>query len=250
MYNPYSLEEKTILITGASSGIGRGIAIECSKMGASVILVGRNVEQLEVTFHALHGSNHKKFITDISNEEDIQKLAENSPVIDGFVNSAGIPQLIPVSHINRDNLSQIMNVNTIGPILLTSSLLKKKKIARNASIVYIASIAGVHIAELGGSSYAATKGAISGFIKGAALDLAPKQIRVNSICPGLVKTNILNMAENMFSEQEIQENISKYPLKKFGTVEDIALGTVYLLSDASKWVTGINLTIDGGYTIF
>lgn len=249
MYNPYSLEGKTILITGASSGIGRGIAIECSKMGASVILVGRNAEQLEVTSHALHGSNHRILITDISDEHSIQKLAEDCPVIDGFINSAGIPQLIPVPHINKDNLSQIIDVNTIGPIVLISSLLKKKKVARGASVVFIASIAGIHIAELGGSSYAATKGAISGFVKGAALDLASKQIRVNSICPGLVQTNILNMAESMFSEKEIQANINKYPLKQFGTVEDIAWGAIYLLSGASKWITGINLTIDGGYTI-
>lgn len=249
MFNPYSLQGKTILVTGASSGIGKGIALECAKMGALVVITARNKSRLEETYKELEGKGHLMIISDLSDNKDIESLVDECPQLDGYVNSAGMPQLIPISHINNDNLSEIMAVNTLGPILLTSLLLKKKKLCKGASIVFIASIAGVFIAELGGASYATSKGAISGFVKGAAVDLGSKRIRVNSICPGLVKTNILEMAKEMFSEKDIQENIRKYPMKKFGSVEDVAYGAIYLLSDASQWVTGVNLAIDGGYTV-
>ena len=250
MYNPFSLEGKTVLVTGASSGIGRGIAVECSKMGAKVVINGRNKERLQKTFDQLEGEGHIQFVADLSKQEDIERLANEVPELNGFVNSAGIPKICPVKRIDRQTLEEIMNVNAFGPILLTSQLLRKKKLQKKSSIVLIASISGVCMANTGEGPYAATKAALAGYTKTAAFELAGQGTRVNTICPGLVPTEILTLSNEMFSEDQLKETMyGRYPLKRVGTPEDIANGAIYLLSDASSWVTGINLVIDGGYTV-
>lgn len=250
MYNPFSLEGKTVLVTGASSGIGRGIAIECSKMGAKVVINGRNKERLQKTFDQLEGEGHIQIVADLSIQEDIERLANEVPELNGFVNSAGIPKICPVKRIDRQTLEEIMNVNAFGPILLTSQLLRKKKLQKKSSIVLIASISGVCMANTGEGPYAATKAALAGYTKTAAFELAAQGTRVNTICPGLVPTEILTLSNEMFSEDQLKETMyGRYPLKRVGTPEDIANGAIYLLSDASSWVTGINLVIDGGYTV-
>lgn len=250
MYNPFSLEGKTVLVTGASSGIGRGIAVECSKMGAKVVINGRNKERLQKTFDQLEGEGHIQIVADLSVQEDIERLANEVPELNGFVNSAGIPKICPVKRIDRQTLEEIMNVNAFGPILLTSHLLRKKKLQKKSSIVLIASISGVCMANTGEGPYAATKAALAGYTKTAAFELAAQGTRVNTICPGLVPTEILTLSNEMFSEDQLKETMyGRYPLKRVGTPEDIANGAIYLLSDASSWVTGINLVIDGGYTV-
>ena len=250
MYNPFSLEGKTVLVTGASSGIGRGIAVECSKMGARVVINGRNKERLQKTFEQLEGEGHIQIVADLSKQEDIERLASEVPELNGFVNSAGIPKICPVKRIDRQTLEEIMNVNAFGPILLTSQLLRKKKLQKKSSIVLIASISGVCMANTGEGPYAATKAALAGYTKTAAFELASQGTRVNTICPGLVPTEILTLSNEMFSEDQLKETMyGRYPLKRVGTPEDIANGAIYLLSDASSWVTGINLVIDGGYTV-
>jgi NAD(P)-dependent dehydrogenase (short-subunit alcohol dehydrogenase family) len=250
MYNPFSLEGKTVLVTGASSGIGRGIAVECSKMGAKVVINGRNKERLQKTFDQLEGEGHIQIVADLSKQEDIERLANEVPELNGFVNSAGIPKICPVKRIDRQTLEEIMNVNAFGPILLTSQLLRKKKLQKKSSIVLIASISGVCMANTGEGPYAATKAALAGYTKTAAFELAAQGTRVNTICPGLVPTEILTLSNEMFSEDQLKETMyGRYPLKRVGTPEDIANGAIYLLSDASSWVTGINLVIDGGYTV-
>jgi len=250
MYNPFSLEGKTVLVTGASSGIGRGIAVECSKMGAKVVINGRNKERLQKTFDQLEGEGHIQIVADLSIQEDIERLANVVPELNGFVNSAGIPKICPVKRIDRQTLEEIMNVNAFGPILLTSQLLRKKKLQKKSSIVLIASISGVCMANTGEGPYAATKAALAGYTKTAAFELAAQGTRVNTICPGLVPTEILTLSNEMFSEDQLKETMyGRYPLKRVGTPEDIANGAIYLLSDASSWVTGINLVIDGGYTV-
>lgn len=250
MYNPFSLEGKTVLVTGASSGIGRGIAVECSKMGAKVVINGRNKERLQKTFDQLEGEGHIQIAADLSKQEDIERLANEVPELNGFVNSAGIPKICPVKRIDRQTLEEIMNVNAFGPILLTSQLLRKKKLQKKSSIVLIASISGVCMANTGEGPYAATKAALAGYTKTAAFELAAQGTRVNTICPGLVPTEILTLSNEMFSEDQLKETMyGRYPLKRVGTPEDIANGAIYLLSDASSWVTGINLVIDGGYTV-
>jgi len=250
MFNPFSLAGKTVLITGASSGIGRGIAISCSKMGAKVVINGRNKERLQETFSLLEGKGHKQIIADLANQSEIDRLVSESPPLNGFVNSAGIPKISSVKFINRGTMEEIMNVNAIAPILLLSSLLKNKKLLKVSSIVFIASMSGVCIGNIGESPYSATKGALSGFIKSAAIELAARDTRINSICPGLVPTRILELSNTLFSEEQLRKTMyDRYPLKRVGTPEDIANGVIYLLSDASSWVTGINLVIDGGYTV-
>jgi NAD(P)-dependent dehydrogenase (short-subunit alcohol dehydrogenase family) len=249
MNNPFSLKDKTILITGASSGIGRGIAIECSKMGAKLVLTGRNIYRLNETFLMLEGDNHIQIAADLSISEELDLLIEQSPQLDGLVNNAGIAKLMTVPFYNKESFEEIINVNTTAPIMLTSKLLNKKKINKESSIVFISSISGVFISTIGESSYSASKGAINGFVKGAAVDLASKRIRVNSVNPGLIQTDILKLAEELFSDDQINTKLKQYPLKRIGQAKDVAYGVIYLLSDASSWVTGINLVIDGGFIL-
>lgn len=250
MYNPFSLEGKMILITGASSGIGRGIAVECSKMGAKIVITGRNIERLQETFNLLEGNGHVIISADLSKQGEIEKLVSTTPELNGCVHSAGIPKLCTVKFIDRDTIEDILNVNTVSPILLTSLLVKKKKLIKRSSIVFISSISGVFVANTGESTYSTSKGAISGFVKGAAFELAAQGTRVNSINPGLVPTNILKLSNTVFSPEQLEETMYKrYPLKRVGTPEDVAYAAIYLLSEASSWVTGVNLVVDGGYTL-
>lgn len=248
-YNPFSLAGKTILVTGASSGIGRGIAIECSKMGANVIITGRNIGRLNETFLLLEGNENKQIVADLSDKDQLEFLINSCPSLDGCVNNAGIPKLNTVKFIQRESLNEILNINTIAPILLTSILVKRKILKKTSSIVFVSSISGVYISTLGESLYSSTKGAINGFVKGAAIDLASQKIRVNSVNPGLIETNILDLAGEMFSKEQIQDKLNQYPLKRIGQPEDVAFAVIYLLSDAASWVTGTNIVIDGGFTL-
>ena len=250
MMNAFSLEGKTILVTGSSSGIGRGIAVECSKMGARIILNGRDENRLNETLGMLEGKGHQILVADISKQEEIDRLVEEVPALDGCVLNAGIPQVCPVKHFKRNDIEEIFNVNTIAPMMITSGLLKKKKISRGSSIVLIEAIAGVLVGSKGDVSYNASKAALNGFLKGSALELSGQGIRVNAINPGLVPTNILILNNEKLGENQLMDKmIERYPLKRFGKPEDIAYGAIYLLSDASSWVTGTNLVIDGGYIL-
>ena len=245
MYNPFSLENKTILVTGASSGIGRVIAVECSKMGASVILTARNEARLQETLSQMHGNNHSIVVADLSHQEDLSNLVEKSPVLDGLVHCAGLLKTVPFQFVNADALNEVMSVNFTAPTLLSAQLVKKKKLAKNASIVFISSVSGVMVGVVGNAVYSASKAAINGMMKNMALDLAPKGIRVNSVNPGLVETTKLDA----ISSEQLEEERKRYPLKRYGQPEEIAYSVIYLLSDASRWVTGSSLIIDGGYTL-
>lgn len=248
--NPFSLEGKTILVTGASSGIGRGIAIACAQMGGTVILNGRNEERLQETLSMMEGSGHQILVGDLAQQEDLQRMADTLPELQGWVNSAGIPKVCPIKHFDRKDVEKIFNVNITSTMLLLSMLVKKKKLKRGASVVFISAVTGAFVGSKGDTSYCATKGAVNGFMKGAALELAPQGIRINSINPGLVPTNILNLANDIAGEEHHTEMmLERYPLKRLGTPEDIGNGAVYLLSDASSWITGTNLVIDGGYLL-
>ena len=247
MYNPFSLENKTVLITGASAGIGRSTAIECSKLGAKVIITGRNKERLNETYLQLEGEGHLQIIADLNKHEDIEELVEKLPIINGCVQNAGIVKTVPTPFISMDNLNEVLQINTVAPILLTQSLIKRKKIEKNGSVVFTSSISGNTIAVLGNVLYSTSKGAINGFVKNAALDLASKKIRVNAVTPGMIQTEILSAG--IISQEQLQEDAKKYPLKRYGKPEDVAYAIIYLLSDASEWVTGTNLLIDGGFTL-
>lgn len=250
MINPFSLEGKTILVTGASSGIGQGIAIQCSKMGARLVLNGRNEERLKETLSQMEGEGHQIIIADLGKQDGIDKVVKESPELDGYVHSAGIPALRAVKNIDRTLMQEMYNINAIAPITLTSLLVKKKILKKRSSIVLIASTSGIFVGNVGEAPYSSTKGALYGFVKSAAIELAARGTRLNTLCPGLTPTRILEVSDSMFSkEQMIEKQLPKYPLKRFGTPEDIANGAIYLLSDASSWVTGINLNVDGGLTL-
>jgi len=247
MYNPFSLKDKTILVTGASSGIGRAVAIECSKLGAVLVITGRNKERLNETFLQLDGNqNNIQILADLTNYTDLENIVESSPCLDGLVNNAGKTKVIFVKAIKKQFLEDIFNTNTIAPILLTQLLVKKGKMKNSSSIVFTSSLSGVFCVHYGESMYAATKGAISGFAKGAALDLSRQNIRVNCVNPGVIITEIFN---GVLSEAELEEKKKFFPLKRFGKPTDVAYAIIYFLSDASSWVTGANLKIDGGYTL-
>lgn len=174
-------------------------------------------------------------------------LAELTEPLDGIIQCAGCTISKPFSFISEDNLSNIMRVNFEAPVMLTQLLLKKKKIAKGASIVFVSSISGVYVSYIANSIYSASKGAVNGIAKALALELAGKDIRVNTITPGMIETSILS--EGVISVEQLTEDAKRYPLKRYGKPEEVAYAAVYLLSDASKWVTGSNLLIDGGYTL-
>ena len=246
-YNPFSLEGKTILVTGASSGIGKAAAIECSKMGATVIVTARNEARLSQTFSELEGDGHQMFLCDLASESDIDKMVAELPEIQGLINNAGYTKILPVQFINAEDLKGILDVNTIAPMLLLQKLLKKKKLRKGASVVFTSSMAGLGSSTVGNSMYTASKGAISAFIRCVALELAPKNIRVNAVCPAMVDTGILD--SGTVSKEQLEEDIKNYPLGRYGRPNDIAWAMIYLLSDASGWITGDNLVIDGGVTL-
>lgn len=246
-YNPFSIEGKTILVTGASSGIGKQTAIECAKMGANVIITARNEERLKATMLSLsteNGQKHQMVIADLSGQDGVNFLVEQLPVLDGVSLNAGIVKTLPIKFINSEDLGQVLNTNMIGPVLLTQRLLKKKKIGRGSSVVFTSSIGGVMISTVGNTMYGISKGGLNAFMKGFALEMASKGIRSNSVNPGFVDTNILSAG--VITEEDLKKNMSHYPLGRFGKPEDIAHAIIYLLSDASSWVTGHTLVVDGG----
>lgn len=247
MYNPFSLEGKTVLVTGASSGIGKSTAIECAKMGANVVITGRNEERLQETFNMLEGENNQMIVADLSNEDSLAKLVELCPSLDGLVNNAGSTIITPTQFITRDKLMRVLEINTVAPILLTQMLLKKKKLGKDSSIVITDSISGVKIASHGNVLYSTSKSAINGFVKNAALDLAGKNIRVNAVCPGMIDTHILD--NSYVTAEDLAEDMKKYPLKRYGKPEEVAYAIIYLLSDASGFTTGTSLVLDGGFTL-
>ena len=249
MYNPYSLEGKTILVTGASSGIGRATAIECAKMGARIVLTGRNEVRLEETllecsvFSIQEAEGHLVIPADLSTQEGIDALAEACPQIDGLVNNAGITNTKPISFIKSDDLEKLFGTNAFAPILLTKALLKKKKIKNGASIVFVSSAASIN-PDVANSVYSATKAAIASFSRSCAKELATKAIRSNSIHPGMVQTELV---ENLtFDAEDLARDMARYPLKRYGKPEEVAWAIIDLLSDASAWVTGTQMVIDGG----
>ena len=247
LYNPFSLENKIILVTGASSGIGQATAVECSKMGASVIITARNEERLAKTFASLDRScsqDHQMVLADLAVEEEINNLVEFLPHLDGVSMNAGIVKTLPVKFINKDDLSEVLQVNMIGPVLLAQRLCKKKKLSRGGSVVFTSSIGGVMISTVGNTMYGISKGGLNAFMKGMALEMASQGIRSNSVNPGFVATNILS--SGTISEEQLKKNVEAYPLGRFGQPEDIAHAIIYLLSDASSWVTGHTLVVDGG----
>ena len=245
-YNPFSLSGKTILVTGASSGIGRAIAVECSRMGATVILTARNAERLEKTLSMLEGTGHAVVAADLTEENDRKHLIESLPVLDGVVQNAGVFNTVLTKNIQQTDLDYVLPPNLYAPIPLQKELVKHKLLAKGSSVVFMSSIASLR-PFIGNAVYTISKAGITGYAKVLALELAPKNIRVNCICPGIVRTDLTE--NSVFSTEEYKAEEMKYPLKRYGKPEEIAYMAVYLLSDASAWVTGTTMEVSGGINL-
>lgn len=247
-YNPFSLEGKTILVTGASSGIGAKTAIDCSKIGASVVITARNEERLKQTFDSLEGAGHKMIVADLNNEADVENLLSNLPKLNGAVLCAGVGFTLPFLFCTRSKIDDVFNINFFAPIELMRLLVKKKKMDTDSSVVFVSSIGGVNVFNVGNSVYGASKGAINTMVKQIALEIAPKKIRVNSVNPGMINTKLIREGMTL-TEEQLKADEDRYPLKRYGETTDVSNGIIYLLSDASCWVTGHALVIDGGVSL-
>lgn len=245
--NPFSLDGKTILVTGASSGIGQETAIQCSKLGAKVIITARNEERLQETLSMLEGEGHSIVLAELTNQVAVEMLVEQIEEIQGLVLCAGMGMTSPFPFSTKDKFQNVFDVNFFAPIELLRLLVKKKKLQKDSSVVFVSSIGGIASFQYGNCIYGASKAALNSTMKFCARELAVKKIRVNSVNPGMVNTKFIQ--SGTISEEQYKLDMEKYPLKRYGEPKDIAYGIIYLLSNASSWVTGHSLVIDGGYTI-
>lgn len=239
-YNPYSLEGKMVLVTGASSGIGRATAIECSRLGATVVATGRDEARLNETMAALTDEGHVSILADLTKAEDVERLVSALPRIDGFVCNAGITKRRPVSYVKDEELHEVFETNTYAAFTLTRALIKAKKMNRGGSMVFLSSMAARQVTP-GNAMYAASKAAVESFARSCAQEYAPMQIRANAILPGMVETPLNK--KGALSVEAIERDKQNYLLKRYGKPEEIAWAIIYLLSNASAWTSGTSMVV-------
>lgn len=241
--NPFSLRGKTILVTGASSGIGKAVASLCAEMGATVIVTGRNPERLQETYEGLLGTGHIRIKADLTIPSERDSLCDSIPALDGLVHCAGVGHRKPAKLLTEEDIKTVMQANFEAPILLQARLLSCKKVNKGASIVFMSSRTA-EVPSTANALYSASKGAVSSYARSLALELAPRLVRVNCICPAMVWTPLIQ--QDGVDESQLKEAEKKYPLQRYGRPEDIANLAVFLLSDASSWMTGSCIDITGG----
>ncbi len=246
-YNPYSLAGKTVLVTGASGGIGRAVAEESARMGARLVLTGRNEERLKELLATLEGEGHEIVAADLTVESDLLCLTDTLPELDGVVYCAGVSLLRPLQMLKGTDLQRVFAVNGFAPVLLLRHLLKARRLRHGGAVVLVSSVSGNGNVAVGFSAYGASKAAQTVFMEYAALELSGRDIRVNCILPGRVETELLQ--NGTMTADDIETDRMRYPLRRYGQPCEIAWGCIYLLSDAARWVTGTSLTIDGGLTL-
>ena len=244
---PFSLEGKTILVTGAASGIGRATAVECSKVGAKVVLFDLNENGLKETAGIIGGDKADIKALDLTNEEMVQDAVSKIPKLDGIVSNAGIVLSLLAKFSDKSDMEKIFNINTFSHIGLIHQIIVQKKLNKGASIVFTSSMSGVYCGLAGGALYGATKSAILGYAKALAIELAPRGIRVNTVHPGMIETPLTN--GTVLTTDILKEDAKNYPLGRYGKPEEVAYAMIYLLSDATAWMTGSQLLIDGGYSV-
>ncbi|WP_121667716.1 SDR family NAD(P)-dependent oxidoreductase [Mesonia aquimarina] len=242
----FRLNKKNILVTGASSGIGAQTAITLASVGATLIILARNKDRLNDVFNQLKGENHRVILADLTNAVQLENLIDQLPKLDGIVHSVGMVRPFPIKFIGQKQINQLFEVNYTASVLLTSKLFKAKKINNTASLVFMSSISS-HFAHKGGALYAGSKAAINAYSKTIALEYAPQKIRSNVISAAMVRTPIFEEAEKAVSKEMMDKHGEHYPLG-FGEPEDVANAILFLLSNASKWITGTELVMDGGLT--
>lgn len=251
-YNPLSLVGKRILVTGASSGIGRATAIECSRLGATLVVTGRNVNRLAEVFDSLdrsEGQEHRMVVADLATADGIDCVAAEAGNLDGVSSNAGIAiGNVPVKFIKDQTLDDVLDVNLKSHVKLARLLFKKKLLNKGASYVFTASIGGVASFSIGNAVYGMSKAAVNAFTKFCAVDFASRQIRCNAVCPGMIETP-MNTGEGSVSQEDYERNKEHYLLKRYGQPEEVAHCIAFLLSDASSFITGHSLIVDGGVSI-
>lgn len=247
MKNPFSLEGKTILVTGASSGIGRATAILCAEMGAGVLAVGRNEQRLSETLSLLSGEGHGLFAFDLKDEQAMNEAILHFPLFDAIANCAGVAKMMPFQFVDKQEMETVFSANFFSPVMLVNKLLKAKKLQKGGSVVFVSSIDGPRTVHAGNSIYAASKSALVGMARNMAVDLMGKKIRVNCVLPGTTDTAMIR-TENVTDEM-LEETAKALPMKRFARPDEIANAIVFLLSDASSYITGSELIVDGGSSI-
>ncbi|MCO3810633.1 SDR family oxidoreductase [Pseudomonas aeruginosa] len=248
-FNPFSLSGRRILVTGASSGLGLAIAQSCARMGAELIVTGRDQTRLDgclTTLQSISELPHRAVQADLRvAEERAAVVAAVDSEIHGLVHSAGISRLCPVRMMTEAHLHEVQSINVDSPMLLTQALLKRNLVVPGGSILFIASIAA-HIGVAGVGAYSGTKAALIAMSRCLAMEVVKRNIRVNCLSPSLVETPLLDAATQTVGSMDGQR--SNHPMG-FGKPEDIANAAIFMLSDASRWVTGTTLVMDGGLTI-
>lgn len=238
------LKGKTILVTGASSGIGKTIAIECSKIGANIVINGRNEERLNQTAAVIGLDSCQQKLADLTVNAELERLIEEVPQLDGLVLCAGKAWTMPVKMASPEKLLDIFNTNFVAQTELVRLLFKKKKLNNAASVVIISSVGGNYVFETGQVMYGVSKAALNAYMRFAAKEFAARKVRVNCICPGMIETPMIH--RGTFTDEQLQTYLEKYPLGRFGKPEDVAYASIYLLSNAAEWVTGTSIVVDGG----
>jgi len=248
--NPMDLNGKNIMVTGASSGIGKSIALFLSKMGANVIMVARDAERLKTVLKELEPGNHSYFLFDLSNPAGIGSMMDNvcsgGLKLSGLVHSAGISRTVPIQYLKLEDLNNIMSVNFYSFIELAKQFSRRKNNDNGGSIVAISSISS-KVGARGLTAYCASKGALDSAIKSMALELAPKGIRINSIAPGMIRTEIYDGLKEIVNNNSFEEDLKKRQIMGIGEPEDVAYAAAFLLSNASRFITGTSIIVDGGY---
>lgn len=247
MKNPFSVEGKTILITGAASGIGKATALQCAEMGAKVILLDLNEDGLNATKSEISEGRAESYAINLTDFDALCEMVANLPKLDGVVSNAGIFYSMMAKLSDKKDMEKIFEINTFSHINLLQQLMEQKKLNKGASIVITSSMSGVFCGAVGGSLYGATKSALAGYAKALAIELAPRGIRVNTVHPGMINTPLIHSVA--LSQDVLDEDKKNYPLGRYGEPEEVAYSIVYLLSDATKWMTGTQLLIDGGFSV-
>ncbi len=251
--SPFSLQTKNIVITGASSGIGRSVAIECSRAGATVFLLARNQERLEETFSQLSPGNHRMAVSDLKDvanlESTVAALLPGGSQVFGMVHAAGAIFTAPFSMTRPKHFESLYAVNVIAGFELARILSQKKYVdlQTGGSYVFISSISALH-GQQGAVAYASSKGALLAGVRSMALELTVKKIRVNAVSPGIVKTPMADTLFDSLPGEAAEQLLKQHPLG-FGDPQDVAFSCIYLMSEAGRWITGQNLVTDGGYSI-
>lgn len=248
MKNPFNIEGKTIIVTGATSGIGRATAVACAQLGANVVLTGRNVSRLEETLSMMSDvCKHLIIPADLTDEAQVQGLLEKVPAVDGVACCAGVAEMKPFAFVTEEDVELMFKVNCFAPVMLVNKLLKAKKLNKGASVVFVSSVDGQKVVHAGNSVYSGSKSALVGLARNMAIDLAGKMIRVNCVLPGTTDTPMIHTGSA--TDESLAETAKSLPMKRFAQPEEIANAIIFLLSNAASYITGTEITVDGGSSI-